>query len=138
MDSSMTLLLDTHTVLWMTEDVPRLGRAARRSCDSALAAGEIAVPTIVFYEVGRALLRGRVDGPQSVRDWRARILSLGMREIPLSAEIAMRAADLENLRRDPCDHIIIATALVEDAVLLTADQSILKWSGRLRRQDAQR
>jgi PIN domain nuclease of toxin-antitoxin system len=61
-----------------------------------------------------------------------------MREIPLSAEIAIRAADLENLRRDPCDRIIIATALVEDAVLLTADQSILKWSGRLRRQDAQR
>ena len=94
----MTLLLDTHTVLWMTEDVPRLGRAARRSCDAALAAGEIAVPTIVFYEVGRALLRGRVAGPPSVRDWRARILSLGMREIPLSAEIAIRAADLQGGR----------------------------------------
>jgi PIN domain nuclease of toxin-antitoxin system len=61
-----------------------------------------------------------------------------MREIPLSAEIAMRAADLENLRRDPCDRIIVATALVEDAVLLTADQPILEWSGRLRCQDAQR
>ena len=134
----MTLLLDTHTVLWMTEDVASLGRAARRSCDVALAAGEIAVPTIIFYEVGRALLRDRVEGPPSVRDWRARILSLGMREIPLSAEIAMRAADLETLRRDPCDRIIVATALVEDAVLLTADRPILEWPGRLRRQDAQR
>ena len=134
----MTLLLDTHTILWMTEQVPRLGRGARRRCDAALAASELAVPTIVFYEVGRALLRGRVEGPPSVRDWRARILSLGMREIPLSAEIAIRAADLENLRRDPCDRIIVATALVEDAVLLTADQPILKWSGRLRCQDAQR
>ena len=134
----MTLLLDTHTVLWMTADVPRLGRAARRSCDAALAASELAVPTIVFYEVARALLRGRIEGPPSVRDWRARILSLGVREIPLSAEIAMRAADLESLRRDPCDRIIVATALVEDAVLLTADQPILEWPGRLHRQDAQR
>ncbi len=25
----MTLLLDTHTILWMTEDVPSLGRAAK-------------------------------------------------------------------------------------------------------------
>jgi PIN domain nuclease of toxin-antitoxin system len=56
----------------------------------------------------------------------------------MSAEIAMRAADLENLRRDPCDRIIVATALVEDAVLLTADQPILDWPGSLRRQDARR
>ena len=83
-------------------------------------------------------MRGRVEGPASVRDWRARILSLGAREVPLSAEIAMRAADLESLRRDPCDRIIVATALVEDAVLLTADRPILEWPGRLRRQDAQR
>jgi PIN domain nuclease of toxin-antitoxin system len=83
-------------------------------------------------------MRGRVEGPPSVRDWRARILSLGLREVPLSAEIAMRAADLENLRRDPCDRIIVATALVEDAVLLTADQPILEWPGSLRRQDARR
>jgi PIN domain nuclease of toxin-antitoxin system len=83
-------------------------------------------------------MRGRVEGPPSVRDWRARILLLGVREVPLSAEIAMRAADLESLRRDPCDRIIVATALVEDAVLLTADQPILDWPGRLHRQDARR
>ena len=50
----------------------------------------------------------------------------------------MRAAELERLRRDPFDRIIVATALVEDAVLLTADRPILEWPGRLRRQDAQR
>jgi PIN domain nuclease of toxin-antitoxin system len=83
-------------------------------------------------------MRGRVEGPPSVRDWRARILSLGVHEIPLSAEIAIRAADLESLRRDPCDRIIVATALVEDAILLTADQPILEWPGRLHRQDARR
>jgi PIN domain nuclease of toxin-antitoxin system len=56
----------------------------------------------------------------------------------MSSEIAMRAADFESLRRDPCDRIIVATALVEDAVLLTADQPILDWPGRLHRQDARR
>jgi len=84
----------------------RAGAKARKSCKAAGATprspqSELAVPTIVFYEVGRALLRGRVEGPPSVRDWRARILSFGVREIPLSAEIAMRAADLENLPPRP-------------------------------------
>jgi PIN domain nuclease of toxin-antitoxin system len=122
----------------MTEDLPRLGRAARRSCDAALAAGELAIPTVVLFEMGWALKRGRIEGPANVRDWRNRLLSLGAREIGLSAEIAMRAMELDDLHGDPLDRIIVATALVEEAMLLTADRPILEWSGRLRRQDARR
>ena len=134
----MSLLLDTHTIVWMTEQIPRLGKAARRRCDAALAAGELAVSTIVFYEVGRALRRERIASSTNVRDWRARILALGVREVPVSADIAMRAADLENLSGDPLDRIIVATALVERAVLLTADTRILGWRGEVQRLDAQR
>ena len=61
-----------------------------------------------------------------------------MREKPLSAEIALLAAELNELHGDPIDRIIVATALVEDAVLLTADRSILEWKGKVRRQDARR
>jgi PIN domain nuclease of toxin-antitoxin system len=74
----------------------------------------------------------------SVRDWRARILSLGVSEVPLSAEMAMRALDLDNLPGDPFDRLIVATALVEQATLLTSDQPILSWPGGLARQDATR
>ena len=134
----MTLLLDTHTILWLTEQVPRLGRAARRSCDAALAAAELAIPTIVVFELGWAMSRGRIEGPANLRDWRNRIQSMGVREIGLSAEIAMGAVELEGMHGDPIDRIIVATALAHDAVLLTADRPILEWSGRLRRQDARR
>jgi PIN domain nuclease of toxin-antitoxin system len=134
----MTLLLDTHAILWMTEQVPKLGRLARRSCDVALAAGELAIPTVVLFEMGWALKRGRIEGPANVRDWRNRLLSLGVRELGLSAEIAMRAMELDDLHGDPLDRIIVATALVEEAMLLTADRPILEWPGRLRRQDARR
>jgi PIN domain nuclease of toxin-antitoxin system len=67
-----------------------------------------------------------------------RILSLGVRELELTAEIAVRASDLENLPRDPIDRFIVATALVQQAVLLTADELILSWPGPLKRQDARR
>ena len=134
----MTLLLDTHTVLWLTEQVPELGRAARRSCDAALAAGELAIPTVVIFEIGWGLRRGRIEWPADVRAWRNRILSLGVREVGLSAEVAMTAMELEDLHGDPFDRVIVATALTEDAVLLTADRPLLAWPGRLHRQDARR
>ena len=135
----MTLLLDTHTIVWLTEDLPSsLGKAAFHACDVALAAGELAVPSIAFYELGRLLKRGRVAGPPAIRDWRARLLTMGVREVPLSSEIAMQAAGLDDLHRDPIDRIIVATALVEAAVLLTADRPLLEWPGKMRRQDARR
>ena len=73
-----------------------------------------------------------------MRDWRARLLELGVREVQLTAEIAVRASELQNLSNDPIDRLIVATALVEDAVLLTADEALLSWRGPMKRQDAQR
>jgi PIN domain nuclease of toxin-antitoxin system len=134
----MTLLLDTHTIVWLTEDLRSLGKLANQACDAALATNELAVPAIVFYELGRLLAGGRIGGPADVRDWRARLLTLSVREVPLSAEIAMSASMLEDLHRDPIDRIIVATALAEDAILLTADRPLLEWTGPLRRQDARR
>jgi PIN domain nuclease of toxin-antitoxin system len=137
-DSSMTLLLDTHTALWLTEGSSRLGKSARRACTAALATNELAVSSIIFFEIGLLLKRGRLKPSLTVREWRAGVQSLGIRELPISAELAIRASELENLSGDPVDRFIVATALVERAVLLTADAPILSWAGPLQRQDAQR
>ena len=82
--------------------------------------------------------RGRIAGPANLRDWRNRIVSLGAREVGMSAQIAMGAVELEGMHGDPIDRIIVATALAEDAILLTADRAILAWTGGLRRQNARR
>lgn len=50
----------------------------------------------------------------------------------------MYAAELPDPHLDPIDRIVVATAIVEDAVLLTADRPLLAWAGKLRRQDARR
>ena len=130
----MNLLLDTHTAVWVMQGAPRLGRAARRACDAALAADRLEIPTLVYYELSEGLKRRRIGGVSSVREWRDRILSLGVREVELTAQIAMRAADLENLPGDPFDRLMIAQAKVEpmrlvthDKVVAAYDQNFISW-----------
>ncbi len=60
---------------------------------------------------------------------------LGLVEIPVDGQVALRAGLLPDLHGDPADRIIVATALAGHR-LVTADRRILDWSGSLNRQDA--
>ena len=63
-------------------------------------------------------------------------MELGIQEVPVSGDIGILAAELEDFPRDPADRIIAATALTRGATLITADTSILGWQGTLSRHDA--
>ena len=55
-----------------------------------------------------------------------------MIEIPVSGAIGIRAALLPDMHGDPADRIIVATAL-EGHQLITADERMLAWPGKLNR-----
>ena len=79
--------------------------------------------------------KGRIQLPTDLDSWRRDLLRYGLVEIPVSGEIAMRAGLLPDMHGDPCDRLIVATAL-EGHELVTADARILAWPGPLRRSDA--
>ncbi len=130
------ILLDSHVLVWADNDDPRLGRKARARIEKLWANGEIAVSPIVYWEIGLLQVRGRLKLPVSVRDWRETLLNAGVGEVPLDGAVAVRALDLAGLHDDPADRFIIATALVHDAALMTADERLLNWRHSLERIDA--
>lgn len=131
------VLLDTHVVIWLTEESRRLGRKARRLADRALARDAIAVSAISFWEAAMLLQRGRIEITGSPEAWRRAVLDLGVEEIPVSGEIGILAAMLpSDFPQDPADRIIAATASIHGTTLLTADDRLLDWPGRLARCDA--
>lgn len=79
---------------------------------------------------------GKIELNGTAREWRRVVLDSGFREIVLGGEIAVLAATLPDLHRDPADRFLVATALSINATLLTADRKLLAWSGPLRRLDA--
>ncbi len=131
------LLLDTHVLLWLRLDSPRLGRQSRVLLDRAWEEGHAAISTITFWEVGLLVSKGRLDVDIDVDRWRTELLVAGLVDVPVSAEIAARAGLIPDMHGDPADRIIAATALtVDDCRLLTADERLLDWTGYLDRVDA--
>jgi PIN domain nuclease of toxin-antitoxin system len=113
-----------------------LGRGTRSMLGRHWPAGSVAIPAIVFWEVGLLCGSGRYHLPVPVRDWRARLIAAGANEAPLDGNIALRAAELTGFHGDPADRFIVATALVHGAVLVTADERLLAWRHGLERHDA--
>lgn len=134
----MRLLLDTHAIIWLTQDEPKLGRKARAACESAFTAGDLLISTVSYYEIVDLVRKKRLERTVDVDHWRQRLLQTGVVEIPVSGAIAVAAARLEEFHKDPWDRMIVATALAEASAVVTADEDILDWRGMLQRVDARR
>jgi PIN domain nuclease of toxin-antitoxin system len=68
--------------------------------------------------------------------WRRNLLRSGLHEVAIDGRIGIRAAELDGLHRDPADRLIVVSAMEFGAQLMTADQRILAWAGKLLRVDA--
>jgi PIN domain nuclease of toxin-antitoxin system len=68
--------------------------------------------------------------------WRRDFVDQGLVELPITGAIGIVAAQLEHFHSDPADRLIVATVQEVGATLMTADEKILGWSGRLDRRDA--
>jgi PIN domain nuclease of toxin-antitoxin system len=118
------ILLDTHAAIWYAFD-RGLGRQSQRFADKALAVDELAISTFSFWELAMLKSKGRLRALKSAGELRTKLLGLGLRELPLTGEIAILAAELEGLHGEPADRIIAATAIAHDATLMTADDKLL-------------
>lgn len=119
-------------MLWLRGGEARLGARTRREIDRAWQTGEVGVSAISFWEIAMLKDRGRIRFPEDVGLWRREQLEQGMVEIAVDGEIGIRAINLDAFHADPVDRLIVATAL-EGHRLVTADERILGWTGRLSR-----
>jgi PIN domain nuclease of toxin-antitoxin system len=130
------ILLDTHAAVWLLTE-RGLGKQSQRMVDKALAEDGLAISAFSFWELAMLIAKRRLRSIKSVTEQRAKLLAGGMRELPLTGDIGILAAELEGLNGDPADRIIAATAITHDATLMTADENLLRWRHRLRRQNAE-
>jgi PIN domain nuclease of toxin-antitoxin system len=132
------ILMDTHVILWLTQSESGLGAKARAVCEEALARDELTISPVVYYELADLVRKKRLQQQIEMHRWRRELLSMGVLELPVSGPVAIQASELVNFHKDPWDRMIVATSLVHESTLITADRAILEWAGALDRLDARK
>jgi PIN domain nuclease of toxin-antitoxin system len=123
------LLLDTHVWLWLLSGERGLKRSALAAIEGAARRGLIRVSAISIWEVAMLESKGRIRLAKDCLAWINEALSApGLSLVPLTPEIAVESSRLPGtFHGDPADRILVATARLQAAVLLTRDERILAY-----------
>jgi PIN domain nuclease of toxin-antitoxin system len=124
----MRLLLDTHVWLWSRLDPDLLSQHAQdllRDCENELWLSPVSV-----WELMALIEKGRVVVDEAPRDWVTRALrTVPLQECPLTHEVALHSRAVSLPHQDPVDRFLVASAIVYELSLLTADRRLLGAKG---------
>lgn len=127
----MKLLLDTQLLLWAAGMPQRLSAQARQLLEDP--ANELLFSPASLWEIAIKRGLGRTDFQVDARVLRRGLLDNGYIELPLTGEHAVAIEGLPPLHKDPFDRILVAQAMVEGIVLVTADTMVAQYPGPIRR-----
>ena len=114
------LLLDTCTLLWLAADRKKLSDRAAELIGSH--PGALFLSAISAFEIGVKHRKGGLELPMGAPEWIELALAHhGVTEVAVDCAIAAASTELPALHADPCDRIIVATALLRNLTILSPD-----------------
>jgi PIN domain nuclease of toxin-antitoxin system len=114
------IVLDTHVWIWWLALDDKLLKQRWR--DAIANADAVGVSAISCFEMAWLVQHDRVKIPVALDVWFETALDgSGIRLLPITPRVAQLAVELPEHHRDPQDRLIIATAIVNDAQLISAD-----------------
>jgi PIN domain nuclease of toxin-antitoxin system len=119
------IVLDTHIWVWWVHDDPQLPLNYKAYIQSHETDG-LGISIISCWEVAKLVEYGRLSLHIPTGDWINQALAYpGMRLIELTPRVAVESTQLPgSFHRDPADQMIVATARIYDAPLVTLDGRI--------------
>ena len=121
----MKFLLDTHIWLWSALEPARLSKRVKAALEDR--ENELWLSPISVWETLVLARKKRVIFESTPEQWvRQALRDLPIREAPTTHEVAIRGEALRLGHKDPADRFIVATALVYELTLVTADKRLVK------------
>ena len=120
----MRVLLDTHIWIWRLLEPERLSATLLEQLGEPR--NQLSLSPISVWESLVLARKGRLQLLPDPGSWVSRALRLSNTVmLPLTHEIALKSENLPGFdSSDPADRFLVATALVEDMAMATADRSM--------------
>ena len=126
----MRLLLDTQAFLWSISAPELLGARARRAIQAGR--NEVFVSAVSAWEIAIKSALGRLtlaeDPQRFIPD---QMTQNAFEPLPVQIRHALKVADLPDIHRDPFDRLLVAQALTEELVLVSADAQLGRYPVRV-------
>ncbi len=122
-----TLLLDTHVLLRWIERSKRLPVNQHRAINRAAASACVRVSDISLWEIGMLVEDGKIELKLPLGEWLTRATATPrVQRVGITPEVVAEMVSLSTTYAwDSADRILVATARVLGATLVTADARIL-------------
>ena len=121
----MRILLDTNIFLWCILDDAKLSKKAKALIEDA---DERYVSSASIWEIAIKKSLGKLDSNNDIGNLTDAIEESGFLELPITAKHAATVYSLEQIHRDPFDRLLIAQAICEPLIFVTADTQLKKYS----------
>lgn len=118
----MSLLLDTHILLWWLSDDPLLPTAAREAITSPDRV--VLVSAATAWEIAIKQAAAKLDAPDDLLD---ALKSNDFETLPITAVHALAAGALPQHHSDPFDRMLIAQARAESLTLISVDSRFAQY-----------
>jgi len=118
----MTLLLDTHALLWWLDDPKLLSQGARRAIRDG--SNTVYVSAAAVWEIAIKKALGKLAAPD---DLEAAMTANRFLPLPITIPHSLAVLALPAHHRDPFDRMLIAQAIHEKFRLVTRDADIQKY-----------
>lgn len=115
----MRLLLDTHVVLWLVLDDPKLGPVIRTTLEDG--AGAVCVSVASLWEMAIKASLGKLVLPANLRET---LIDSGVSILPIEARHVDALAGLPRHHNDPFDRMLIAQTKADGLTLVSADRTV--------------
>jgi len=118
----MTLLLDTHALLWWLGDDRTLSKPARKAIADPMAV--VYVSAVTAWEISIKKALGKLSAPDDLED---QLKVGGLSELPVTVADAMLAGALPRHHDDPFDRMLVAQARHHALTVVTRDPSFPRY-----------
>ena len=122
----MNLLLDTHVVIWIFANDPRLSGSAITTI--ADANNQVFVSAATAWEIAIKRALGKLEAP---RDYSDGLKRYRFTPLDITTEHALAVEGLPPHHDDPFDRMLIAQANIERLTLVTRDRRMRAYDVRL-------